>query len=153
MSSEGFFLCVGWMYPAQPRCPSLVLFTSGLSWNKRADANPTGSGSISTDYHPTHGHTCPHTHTLTHTCYSSRATKPCVFIVTEMEGGTERKIEREKRGERRMKKWKISGDGSWCFPPTSCCLISLHVFSLYLGLSQPHFHPPLPPHIQTFIHH
>ena len=64
----------------------------------------------------------------------------------EIEREGERERERE-RGEWK-KKWKRSGDGSWCFPPSSCCLISLHVvLSLYLGLSRAHFHPPMPLHI------
>lgn len=36
----GFSVHVDWM---QPRRLSLVRFTSGPGWNKRADANPTGS--------------------------------------------------------------------------------------------------------------
>ncbi len=107
--------CVGWMYPTQSCCRSLVRFTSGPSWNKRADANPTGSASISTLITNPRTATHAHTHTHTHTHASSRATKHRVLIVTEMQRDrrskgkieSERHRERERerdRKERRMKK-------------------------------------------------
>lgn len=116
------------MCSTQPRCFSLVLFTSGLSWNKRVDANPTGSPSISTLIIILHTttHTHPHAPNCTH-LYSnaaSGATKHTALVVTAMQ--------RDRGGKRKaMEEIKRCREGS-CFPPTSCCLTSASVLRLHL---------------------